>query len=72
MKSTERTGPSKEANKTYVFPTDEIMKKIKKYSEVVSMNVEGNSEKGVVHYIIKILNTYYSDDPIISKFLSFI
>ncbi|MEM4091392.1 MAG: hypothetical protein QXQ46_11760 [Thermoplasmatales archaeon] len=54
------------------FQIDENMRKRGEYSEVVSRNVEGKSERDVVHYIITVLNTHYGDDPIISKFLSFL
>ena len=63
---------AKKLIKFMFFQTDENLKKMGRYSEVVSRDIESKSEVEVVEYMIHLLNTYYGDDPIISKFLSFI
>ncbi len=54
------------------FQTDRNIKKIGGYSDLLFRNIEDISESDVVEHIIHLLNAYYGDDPIISKFLSFI
>ena len=63
---------TKKLIKFMFFQNSVNLKKIGRYSEVVSRNMEGRSEKDVVQYIIHLLDTYYGDDPIVSRFISFI
>ena len=53
------------------FQTAENRKKIAKYPSIAD-GIEGKSEYDTVQHIIGLLNRYYGDNPIISKFLSFI
>ena len=53
------------------FQTPENKRKIGNYPSITE-GMEGKSESETVQYIIGLLNRYYGDDPIISKFLSFI
>ena len=53
------------------FQTPENRKKIGNYPSITE-GMEGKSESETVQYIIGLLNRYYGDNPIISKFLSFL
>ena len=53
------------------FQTPENRKKIGNYPSITE-GMEGKSESETVQHIIGILNRYYGDNPIISKFLSFL
>ena len=54
------------------FQTPENLRKLGMKSQSLQRSVEGKSEYEVVQHIIGMLNNYYGDDPIISKFLSFL
>jgi hypothetical protein len=53
------------------FQTPGNLRKIGNYPSITE-GMEGKSEYDTVQYIIGILNRYYGDNPIISKFLSFL
>ena len=53
------------------FQTPENKRKIVNYPSITE-GMEGKSEYDTVQYIIGLLNRYYGDNPIISKFLSFL
>ncbi len=53
------------------FQTPENKRKIGNYPSITE-GMEGKSEYYTVQYIIGLLNRYYGDNPIISKFLSFL
>ena len=53
------------------FQTPENKRKIGDYPSITE-GMEGKSESETVQYIIGLLNRYYGDNPIISKFLSFL
>ena len=53
------------------FQTPENLRKIGNYPSITE-GMEGRSESETVQYIIGVLNRYYGDNPIISKFLSFL
>ena len=53
------------------FQTPENKRKIGNYPSITE-GMEGKSESETVQHIIGVLNRYYGDDPIISKFLSFL
>ena len=53
------------------FQTPENKRKIVNYPSITE-GIEGKSEYYTVQHIIGILNRYYGDNPIISKFLSFL
>ena len=54
------------------FQMPENLRKLGKNSQSLQRTVEGKSEYEVVQHIIGMLNNNYGDDPIISKFLSFL
>ncbi len=54
------------------FQTEENLKNIGDYSISIAENTEGRSESEIVQSVIQIIDRYYGDDPIISKFLSFL
>ena len=54
------------------FQTPENLKKLGNNSESFQRNIGGKSEIEVIHHVVGVLNNYYGDDPIISKFLSFL
>ncbi len=58
--------------KFMLFQTPENLKKIGDYSLSIEENTEGKSEAETIQYVLGILNRYYGDDKIISKFLSFV
>ncbi|MDA8054946.1 MAG: hypothetical protein M0Z77_04760 [Thermoplasmatales archaeon] len=47
------------------------MKKIAKYPSIAE-GMDGRSENETIQHIIGLLNRYYGDNPIISRFLSFL
>ena len=53
------------------FQTPENKRKIGDYP-LITEGMEGKSEYDTIQYIMGILNRYYGDNPIISKFLSFL
>ncbi len=68
----EEPHPLKKLIKYKLFQTPENLKKIGDYSISIAENTEGKSEDETVRYVLGILNRYYGDDPIISKFLLFV
>jgi hypothetical protein len=53
------------------FQTPGNLRKIENYPSITE-GMEGKSEYDTVQHIIGVLDTYYGDNPIISKFLSFL
>ena len=53
------------------FQTPGNLRKIVNYPSITE-GMEGKSEYETIQYIIGVLNRYYGDNPIISKFLSFL
>ncbi len=54
------------------FQTEGNLKKIGDYSLSIMSNTKGKSEADRIQYILGVLDKYYGDDPIISKFLTFV
>ncbi len=64
-------GLPKRLIKFMFFQTPVNLRKKGDYPSIME-GIEGKSEYETVQYIIGLLNRYYGDDPIISKFLSFL
>ena len=65
----EELGLPKRLIKYMFFQTAENLRNIAKYPSIAE-GIEGKSESETIQYIIGILDRYYGDNPIISKFLS--